>query len=405
MYLLLDEKKKKMFTIHLLSIIIILTTSSTNSSTTSSPTTTSNNNNNQCPTQYSILPSSPLPYAIQSNNVNNPTTLTCPCQGNANHQSMWRFIPTTTGYYVIDTLGSNFDTVLLIMDDTYTNVLACNDDWIGTTQSWDVVYLLANQPIRIVVFGFAQYAMGQFNLRIDKQGPTMSPTIGSCPTQYRTIGNSTASRQQQQIIGMFDSTTAIPLSTMPSCQANVQGVGGLVFRYVSNPSSSLGSTITIDTIGSSFDTVLVAYSGDSSCSVELNCADDYSGSSQSVLQLTTTSSSSIYIYLFGYQNSQGPYVLNIRSGLYFPPIISNVTVYRIQHGLCYGTFCECDPGWIGNLCTTQSSTTTMPTTTVAVIDNRLGIIPLAILIVPFIFLGIVYGIIQWRINEKAKQEI
>src|SRR5262249_35638915 len=86
-----------------------------------------------------------------------------------------------TGLYTIDTLGSQFDTVLYVRANTCSGgELACNDDaGDGSLQSQLEVSLLAGQSIVIVVDGFGTQR-GHFNLNIgfnpNAATPTPTPT-------------------------------------------------------------------------------------------------------------------------------------------------------------------------------------------------------------------------------------
>ncbi|MBI3386971.1 MAG: hypothetical protein HY027_04430 [Deltaproteobacteria bacterium] len=94
------------------------------------------------------------------------------------------------GAYVIETLGSAFDTVLYVRDGVCNGrELACNDDTNGSMQSQINVQLVAGQTVIIVVDGFGD-AAGTFQLSIaeaPEQDPTPTPTPFVPPTAPRVV--------------------------------------------------------------------------------------------------------------------------------------------------------------------------------------------------------------------------
>ncbi len=70
--------------------------------------------------------------------------------------------------YYIDTIGSDIDTVLYVLDACYGEELACNDDIsVDIVQSSVAIDLAAFQQILIIVDGYNSSASGSFELYID----------------------------------------------------------------------------------------------------------------------------------------------------------------------------------------------------------------------------------------------
>ena len=82
-----------------------------------------------------------------------PTRLQLPCAEGAGRDVVYRWRTPEAGEYVFDTQGSDFDTMLGVLDASCNAVLACNDDHFGL-QSQLAVELEADQEVRIVVAGF-----------------------------------------------------------------------------------------------------------------------------------------------------------------------------------------------------------------------------------------------------------
>lgn len=68
-----------------------------------------------------------------------------------------------TGFYLMSTADSDFDTVLYVHADCAQTELACNDDAVGVTSEL-VVMVQAEQTVLVVVDGYGQH--GNFVLSI-----------------------------------------------------------------------------------------------------------------------------------------------------------------------------------------------------------------------------------------------
>ena len=77
----------------------------------------------------------------------------------------YQFVAPATRTYIIDTVGSTYDTVLYVLDGCGGRELACNDDTFGL-QSQVRVSATAGQVLIIVVDGFST-AQGSFVLNIN----------------------------------------------------------------------------------------------------------------------------------------------------------------------------------------------------------------------------------------------
>jgi hypothetical protein len=75
--------------------------------------------------------------------------------------------PSQTGTFTIDTIGSEIDTVLYVLEDCGGTELVCNDDIDEKVlQSSVTIFLFAGETILIVVDGFNAAATGAFELYI-----------------------------------------------------------------------------------------------------------------------------------------------------------------------------------------------------------------------------------------------
>ncbi|MBI3071700.1 MAG: hypothetical protein HYY84_06175 [Deltaproteobacteria bacterium] len=108
------------------------------------------------------------------------------CGGGAARDRAFGWVAPATGQYIVDTIGSNFDTILTMRDGGCDGPqIACNDDLAyGNTRSKLTVNLLAGQSVGIIVDGYSS-ASGSFALNIALDGGLpdagpAAPEIGAC---------------------------------------------------------------------------------------------------------------------------------------------------------------------------------------------------------------------------------
>jgi hypothetical protein len=77
---------------------------------------------------------------------------------------VYQWVPPADGLYTIDTVGSNYDTVLYVLDGCGGNEITCNDDFFGV-QSQVTVTAQAGVPLLVVVDGYGANA-GDYVLTI-----------------------------------------------------------------------------------------------------------------------------------------------------------------------------------------------------------------------------------------------
>jgi hypothetical protein len=127
----------------------------------------------------------------------------------------YRYTAPFTGTYVIDTVGSSFDTVLYVRAGNCNGgQLACNDDDpVDAPQSRVTVTRSAGQVIIIVVDGFSQADFGNYTLHIGAL-PTPTTTITSSPTRTATrTATSAATDTPSPTVAPSDTPTATSTAT------------------------------------------------------------------------------------------------------------------------------------------------------------------------------------------------
>jgi hypothetical protein len=189
---------------------------------------------------------------------------------------------------MVSTEGTNFDTVVYVLNGACQGAeLACNDDSLLGLWSYFVTALSQDQEVTIIVDGYDGNESGAYDLSITKV---------SC-TQDVDIGNSAPHQE-------LDNTSNEGDDNVGSC---VPGGGGedLTFKWTAPQDGSY----TIDTIGSTFDTVLYVYNG--ACTQELACNDDEMDLLSEVM-VNLSQDDVIYIVVDGFNDQEeGDFTLNI----------------------------------------------------------------------------------------------
>ena len=200
------------------------------------------------------------------------------------------FVAPEDGIYTFTTNGSDFDTVLYVLDGAVCGgaELACDDDSGDSTQSTLSVSLSAGQEVVLMVDGYQIAADGAFTLAASLQQDAcdnVEVVPEGVPTAYLgvTAGTSTV----EGSCGGDSAPEAVLEWTAPE-----------------------DGTYRITTNGSDYDTVL--YVRDGSCAgAELGCDDDGGDSLQSQIVLDLDADQTITIVVDGYSSNEGVYLLDI----------------------------------------------------------------------------------------------
>lgn len=191
-------------------------------------------------------------------------TLEASCQSNSNADVWWRFEPTVDGTLTVDTAGSDFDTVVTVGRQGWTE-LACDDDSSVSTRSRvEDVAITAGSLYFIRIAGFSS-AEGQIEFTYDYRTDAApsndeianAEVVSSSP--FSTTGTTVGATRETD----FDAGTNEP---EPACQDNYQAT--VWYSYT----APVAGDLTVDTEGSTFDTVLSITSEDGL--TELACNDD-----------------------------------------------------------------------------------------------------------------------------------
>ncbi|GAB4565060.1 MAG: hypothetical protein Tsb0020_15680 [Haliangiales bacterium] len=114
--------------------------------------------------------------------------ITNSCGGAGSPEQVFLWTPPTTDYYVIDTFGSGFDTVLAVYDECGGAELACNNNVDELAQSELVTKLAGGQPTVLVVDGVAG-DRGAGELHVERVTcPDIDLEGQSVPIEQSTVG-------------------------------------------------------------------------------------------------------------------------------------------------------------------------------------------------------------------------
>lgn len=232
----------------------------------------------------------PVVASGNTNGDDDDLPLDCAAEGGADH--VLRFVPPIPGQYVIDTFGSAYDTSLGVYGSCLpTSLLACNDDVEGTLESQVSLVLDAGRQVFVSVDGFVGDT-GEWVLNITP--PPIPPVL---PCVEEDLGWATGSPVTAGDTSVEDDDLE------QSCAA---GMGpDRVLRFIAPASGAYG----LDTLGSSYDTVLSLHDG---CAPgdELACNDDVDGLT-SRLDVELTAGQSVLVVIGGFGGGAGGWQLGI----------------------------------------------------------------------------------------------
>lgn len=217
-------------------------------------------------------------------------------------------LPATTPV-IADTTGSSFDTVLAVYTGSGVRALSlvdCNDD-AGGLQSRVVFTASAGTTYYLQVGGFAG-AGGSLVLNLD---------AALLPPNDLFSAATPASVGSQFTVNTAAATTEPGEPTSFSCNGFPITIGATVW-YALTPSAS--GSVTVDTIGSSFDTVVRVYSGTVLTALTpMDCNDNFGGTTQSSSTFPASAGTMYHIQVGGFRGAAGSLVVRFTPGPPLPP--------------------------------------------------------------------------------------
>ena len=223
------------------------------------------------------------------------TAATCTFGGPTNdlgNAVWWSFRAATDGLVRVDTEGSDFDTVLSVLDAETGVELSCNDDESsGNTASVFDIGVTAGTLYLVRVSGF-QGAEGAVALEVSGAPITGPPGDDS-----------------STVLGLLSGVPATDTNRGATLQAGedplscgVDG-GNSVWRAFVAPGQG---EATVDLVGSTFDTVLGVYDDEFT---ELACNDDFTSLTSRIEDLPVRGGVPYYVRISGYDGDEGDLVI------------------------------------------------------------------------------------------------
>jgi hypothetical protein len=230
-----------------------------------------------------------VPFSINDSTAGQMSEFGSGCGGHGAPEMAFELTAPIDGFYVFDTFGSAYDTVLYVLDGSCGGpVLACNDDDDQQAPDSQVsVSLTAGQVVTVAADGFG-LAGGNFVLN----GAVFA---GTCPNG--DLGNTVP----QTFTG---STATVDNTLFGTCGGNTSNDETFTFT------APYAGVFQIDTEGSAYDTVL--YVLDGSCSgPQIACSDDSGGMTHSRVNVNLANGQDIVIAVDGAGIASGDFTLNI----------------------------------------------------------------------------------------------
>jgi len=207
------------------------------------------------------------------------------------HGVWYQYTPATAGLLFVDTIDSDFDTLLAVYTGTCGSLtpVACNDDG-GPSHTSKITLLLTGATTYYFLAGGGS-ATASGNLHFNMAFSPVPPN-DTCAGAI-TVSGSTYINSQSTIAA---TSTGDPV---PDCAALGNGVW---YKYT----AATDGQIVVDTIGSDFDTVLAIYTGTCGSLTQVACNDDGPGiRPRSEITLSVTAGTAYYILAGGLSGATG----------------------------------------------------------------------------------------------------
>jgi len=207
-----------------------------------------------------------------------------------------------TGEATVSLAGSSFDTMLAVWegcdgaDLVYEDMIECNDDFGGTSQSKIIFDAIAGNLYMIEVGGYG-LETGQGLLSISCNGVTPPPASKDNCSNAKAIGN---------VNNLAFDTTGATFDGPGLCMT-----GPNIWHCYT---ATCTGNVTVSLTGSSFDTMLAVYDG-CECYPTLDdlieCNDDAGGGYQSAVTFAATAGNQYLIEVGGYGSEKGEGLLTV----------------------------------------------------------------------------------------------
>jgi hypothetical protein len=198
----------------------------------------------------------------------------------------------TPATIVVDTANSNYDTILSVYAGNPGAAVDCNDDATGLVTTSKLTRSVAGgATVYFMVSQADSNGAPQLKLTATVYGVPSNDTVGS----YKDI---TGQSYTDTTIADYEATAAMPEPTT-TCDTTPQKT--VWYRY----SPIATGTVTANTTGSKYDTVLNVYSGTNGPTTYLTCNDDANGAVTSQVSFNVTTNTKYWLMVSAYDGDVG----------------------------------------------------------------------------------------------------
>jgi hypothetical protein len=226
--------------------------------------------------------------------------------GNPGGASVWySWTAPASGTLSFDTAGSTFDTVLAAYTGTSVGALtplASNDDSGGNLTSRVLFAVAAGTTYRFAVDGF-NGASGSVTVNWSLAGSSGGPSSGPAPANDVFAAAGTLNGRSGTI-----NATSVGAGKETGEPNHAGNAGGRSIWYAWTAPAT--ATVTFDTIGSGFDTLLAAYTGSAVNALTQVAANDDASGVQSRISFPAVAGTTYRIAIDGYNGAFGAVTLN-----------------------------------------------------------------------------------------------
>ena len=295
-----------------------------------------------CPNDSCMTPmdvgATPFSYSMLTTTATLDPTDPAPACGNRSRaKSVWfRFTAPSDGTLTADTFGSNYDTILAAFvkpDDTLNPVSGgCNDDSSGA-QSRVAFSASAGSTYYFLVTAYSGNG-GNLLFHLSFQGtggaqpptatpsatqppafaatPTMTPAMQASPPPSNTgLANDVCTGATDVSGTPFSSrlatSSALTEASVPGPACGNQSRSKSVWYRFTAPTNG---TVGVNTYGSTYDTILAAYTGSCPALTQVACNDDSVGA-QSRIAFQAAAGTTYYFQVTAYRNDGGVLVFQL----------------------------------------------------------------------------------------------
>ena len=214
--------------------------------------------------------------------------------------SVWySFTPGTDVTLTADTFGSDYDTILAVYaGDSLADLtaIACNDEYAGTSQSRVSVVASAGTQL--------YFQAGSLFGDTGDLAFTLAASTGTPPANDRFAA--------ALPVGTRPFTASLSTLDAASEVGEPIACGGIAHTVWYSFTPGASGTITANTFGSGYDTVLAAYTGTSLTGLTaIACNDQAAGGNQSQIAFPVTAGTTVHLQVGGFFGATGDLVLTV----------------------------------------------------------------------------------------------